>query len=163
MQKKEDFESYIISLGEEVCHFLISKGASLHDAQDCVQNTFYKLLISMETLSAERIRPWFYRVTLNDYIDLQRKITPYSFEEKQDSPLTAGGIESSLLKDEILSVLAGVKEEYGELLILKYYYQFSYDEIAKLLLIKPNSVKQKLARARAAIKKESGNTPWKNH
>lgn len=163
MSKEAGMESYFLSLGEEVCRFLMSKGASLHDAQDCVQNTFYKLLLSIESLSDEMIRPWFYRVSLNDYIDLQRKLKPFSFEVNQDSPLTTGGIESILVKEEILQVLSSVKEEYAEVLLLKYYYQFSYEDIAKILMIKPNSVKQKLARARASIKKESGDSRWKSH
>lgn len=159
---KDGLESYVVELGGEVCRFLMSKGASLHDAQDCVQNTFYKLLLSMDSLTEESIRPWFYRVSLNDYIDLQRKLKPLNFEPNQDSPVTSGGLESLLLKEEILAVLSDVKEEYGELLLLKYYYEFTYEEIAKLLLIKPTSVKQKLARARASIKKESGKSRWKN-
>ena len=41
MMKKENIlASYLISLGEEVFHLLLAKGAKKEDAEDIIQNTF---------------------------------------------------------------------------------------------------------------------------
>lgn len=61
-----------------------------------------------------------------------------------------------LAQDEILFLLKDVKEEYREIFYLKYYYDFSYREIAEILNIKENSVKQKLYRARKSIQEKIG-------
>ena len=52
---------------------LRSKGTSKEDAEDIIQNTFYKIYSMLSDLEEKTIRPWFYRVALNEFIDLKRK------------------------------------------------------------------------------------------
>lgn len=53
-------------------------------------------------------------------------------------------------------MLRDVRKEYKEVFFLKYYYDFSYEEIASMLDVKVNSVKQKLYRARNLIQSKAG-------
>ena len=156
MMKKENIlASYLISLGEEVFHLLLAKGAKKEDAEDIIQNTFYKVYTLLDDLTESNIRPWFFRVALNEYIDLKRK------KEQQNIHLTEEiysklkytdhEIDALLNKDEIFYLLKDIKKEYKEAFFLKYYYDLSYEEIATILDIKENSVKQKLFRARKFI------------
>lgn len=64
--------------------------------------------------------------------------------------------DAILNKEEILYLLKDIKKEYKEIFFLKYYYDFSYEEIARILSIKETSVKQKLYRARQAIHAKIG-------
>lgn len=74
MMKKEDIlASYPIDLGEEVLKLLLTKGATKEDAEDIIQNTFYKVYTLLGDLRENTIRPWFFRVALNEYIDFKRK------------------------------------------------------------------------------------------
>jgi RNA polymerase sigma factor (sigma-70 family) len=150
-------------LGEEVFKVLLSKGAKKEDAEDIIQNAFYKLYTLLDDLTEYNIRPWFFRVALNEYIDLKRKKEHQNIylNEKIYSKLqqTDREFETILNKDEIFYLLKDVKKEYKEIFFLKYYYDFSYDEIASILDIKVNSVKQKLYRARKIIRtKQDGGT-----
>jgi len=161
MMKKENvLTSYLIHLGEEVLKLLRSKGAKKEDAEDIIQNTFYKVYTLLDDLTESNIRPWFFRVALNEYIDLKRKkerqniyLTDKLYSKLQH---TDRGFDAILNKNEISYLLKDVKKEYREIFYLKYYYDFSYEEIAILLGINVNSVKQKLYRARKCIHKKIG-------
>ncbi|OEH92064.1 RNA polymerase sigma factor [Bacillus solimangrovi] len=163
MKKENILTSYLINLGEEVFILLLTKGAKKEDAEDIIQNTYYKMYTLLDGLSESNLRPWFYRVALNEHIDLKRK------KEQQNIHLTEEiysklhktdqEFEAILNKDEIFYLLKEVKKEYKEIFFLKYYYDFSYEEIAVILDISVSSVKQKLYRARKSIHaKIGGNT-----
>lgn len=155
MKNENVLASYLIDLGEEVFRLLLAKGAKKEDAEDIIQNTFYKVYLLLDDLTESNLRPWFFRVSLNEYIDLKRK------KEKQNIYLTEEiysklqhtdrEIDVILNKDEIFHLLKDIKMEYKEIFFLKYYYDFSYEEIAIILDIQVNSVKQKLYRARKFI------------
>lgn len=160
MKKEDILASHLIKLGEEVFRLLIAKGARKEDAEDIIQNTFYKVYTLLDDLTEFNIRPWFFRLALNEYIDLKRK------KEHQNIYLTEQiysklqyidcEFEAVLNKDEIFFLLKDIKKEYKEIFLLKYYYDFSYEEIAAILDIKVNSVKQKLYRARRFVHSKIG-------
>lgn len=160
MKKENGFASYLIDLGKEVFNLLQTRGAKKEDAEDIIQNTFYKVYTLLDDLTESNLRPWFFRVALNQYIDLKRK------KEQQNIYITEAiyaklqhidrEFDAFLNKDEIFYLLKDVKEEYKEVFFLKYYYDFSYEEIAIILDIKVNSVKQKLYRARQSIRTHIG-------
>ncbi|PEB50404.1 RNA polymerase subunit sigma [Bacillus pseudomycoides] len=160
MKKENILSSYLINLGEEVFNLLLVKGAKKEDAEDIIQNTFYKVYTLLDDLTESNIRPWFFRVALNEYIDLKRKKEQQNIylTEEIHSKLqhTDREFDAILNKDEIFHLLKDVKKEYKEVFFLKYYYDFSYEEIAAMLDIKVSSVKQKLFRARKSIHSKIG-------
>ena len=56
MNQKDTFTSYLIQIGEEVFLLLRSKGASKEDAEDIIQNTFYKIYSMLTDLDEKIIR-----------------------------------------------------------------------------------------------------------
>lgn len=160
MKKENELASYLISLGEEVFHLLLAKGAKKDDAEDIIQNTFYKVYLLLDDLTEDNMRPWFFRVSLNEYIDLKRKkdqqniyLTEEIYSKLQH---TDHEFDAILNKDEIFYLLKDIKIEYKEIFFLKYYYDFSYEEIALILGIQVDNVKQKLYRARKFIHSKLG-------
>ncbi|MCY9141307.1 RNA polymerase sigma factor [Peribacillus frigoritolerans] len=160
MKKENVLTTYLINLGEEVFKLLLARGAKKEDAEDIIQNTYYKIYTLLDKLTERNIRPWFFRVSLNQYIDLKRK------KEQQNIYLTEEiyskishidcDFDTVLNKDEIFYLLKDIKKEYKEIFFLKYYYDFSYEEIATILDIQVDSVKQKLYRARKFIHSKLG-------
>lgn len=161
MMKKENvLSSYLVNLGEEVFQLLLVKGAKKEDAEDIIQNTYYKVYMLLDDLTESNLRPWFFRVSLNQYIDLKRKkelqnihLTEEIYSKLQHSDRE---FDTILNKDAILYLLKDIKKEYKEIFFLKYYYDFSYEEIALILDIRVDSVKQKLYRARKFIHSKVG-------
>ncbi|OAB40859.1 RNA polymerase subunit sigma [Paenibacillus macquariensis subsp. defensor] len=160
MKKADVLASYLINLGEEVFHLLLAKGAKKEDAEDIIQNTFYKVYLLLDDLTERNLRPWFFRVSLNEYIDLKRKKEQQNIylSEEIYSKLQHIDCEFNTIlnNDEIFYLLKDVKTEYKEIFFLKYYYDFSYEEIATILDIQVDSVKQKLYRARKSIHSKIG-------
>lgn len=48
MKKEDVLASYLIDLGEEVFRLLLAKGAKKEDAEDIIQNTFYKVYLLLD-------------------------------------------------------------------------------------------------------------------
>lgn len=122
MKKENILASYLIDLGEEVFRLLLVKGAKKEDAEDIIQNTFYKVYTLLDDLTESNMRPWFFRVALNEYIDLRRKkeqrniyLTGEIYAKLQ---YTECEFETILNKDEIFNLLKDVKKEYKEVFFL---------------------------------------------
>lgn len=160
MEKNDYLTSYLLSLGNEVLSFLRSKGASKEDAEDIIQNTYYKIYTLLDALDEKTLRPWFFRVAFNDFIDLKRKkaskTISLSPEVLTSLHATENDFDRLFNTDEILYLLRNVQTEYREILFLKYYYDLSYEEIGDMLGMKLPTVKQKLYRARLAIRAQFG-------
>ena len=160
MKKNDALAPYLLDLGKEVYGLLQSKGARKEDAEDIIQNTFYKVYTLLDDLTETNLRPWFFRVALNEHIDFKRR------KENQNIHMTEAvysklqyrdrEFDAVLNKEEIFYLLKDIKKEYKEIFFLKYYYDFTYEEIAIILSIKETSVKQKLYRARNIIHAQIG-------
>ncbi|MGX6978899.1 RNA polymerase sigma factor [Vagococcus elongatus] len=156
MKDEEWLDSFLLVLGKDVSDFLMRKGASYHEAEDVVQNTFYKTLLALDSFNQDSLRPWFFRVALNEFIDLKRreKFRDPTPLEEVDLTEAENGLEKFFMRESLLHRLSKIKPEYQEILLLKYYYELSYEEISQLLMIKKDSVKQKLARARKQLREK---------
>lgn len=114
MKQEDELASYLIYLGEEVFKFLLAKGSTKEDAEDIIQNTFYKVYTLLDDLTEKNIRPWFFRVALNEYIYLKRKEKHQNIylTEKIYSKLqyTDGELEALLNKEEIFYLLKDIKK-----------------------------------------------------
>ena len=124
MKKENILASYLIDVGEEVFKLLLMKGAKKEDAEDIIQNTYYKVYTLLDGLTESNIRPWIFRVALNEYIDLKRKRAQHNISLSDDvySKLqqTDRELDALLNKDEIFYLLKDVKKEYKEIFFLKY-------------------------------------------
>ncbi|MGX7025217.1 RNA polymerase sigma factor [Vagococcus hydrophili] len=157
MRKGDSLDQFLLDLGNQCYRLLIAKGASPHEAEDVVQEAYYKLIKIVPELKESQIKAWFFRVALNQFIDEKRKIKRLVLVEQtffDDHPKKMDDYQRIVDLDQIECQLESVKPEYQEILILKYYYGLSYLEISDILEIKPDSVKQKLARARKSAIKE---------
>lgn len=150
--REPSFEEQLVTISVEVKHYLISKGANKEDAEDAVQTTFYKMLLLTDELSPRTIRPWFYRVAMNNLIDMKRRQKTGERLEKQVFTSGQELEEDKLEQEQLVQILRQLKEEYGEILMLKYYYQLSYEEIGTLLNHSEHNVRTLLYRARKAAR-----------
>lgn len=144
-----EYEEWLEELGIEVMRYLRKAGASKEDAEDIMQTTFYKMLTLMETVDVSELRPWFYRVAINEFFDYKRKEqrTRSRFQQLIHQFKRAPQAKSAELS-EALQILEQLKPEYREILLLKAYGDLSYTQIAERLGISEDTVRTKLYRAR---------------
>lgn len=141
--------------------YLIKTGCPKEEAEDIVQESFVKAVEYMDGVSVDKLSSWLFRVALNNYKNrLKRKsfinqlsIDGDSFFERL---IGDSDISEIIIKKEdnnrIIDCLTSLKEEFKNLLILKYELDLSYLEISKLLGIPENTVKTYLYRARNEFK-----------
>lgn len=131
------------------------------DAADACQDAFKKAFVSITRLDQlDRFYPWFYCILRNHCFNLLRRkktaATSYDMLEKQtqqkDSTTPRHEIENSEDRLLVQEALASLKEEFREVLVLKYFSAFNYEQISETLQIPRGTVMSRLYHARTAFK-----------
>ncbi|MGG6314121.1 RNA polymerase sigma factor [Paenibacillus macerans] len=140
-------------------------------AEDIIQETFLKVLSKSPDIEDEKqFIAWMKVLVRNATINYLRKVKKFRnevdvesvfFKEEPSADLESieNQIEVMLLEESIMNDLKDLKFEYRLLIELKWKKQLSYKEIALVLNCSENTIKQKLHRARAALKKKM-NLKW---
>ena len=150
----EDYAQDVLKIA-----YLYVKGQQL--AEDIFQEVFYKVMKNyhkFEHLSSEKT--WLIRITINTCKDLLRtswlrRVTTFGTLEEQnqtqyEQPFDMTQSESN---NELYEMIMKLPQRYKEVILLFYYEDFSYDEMAKILNIPKGTVQSRLARGREKLKK----------
>ncbi len=132
------------------------------EAEDAAQEAFMRAYVNLDRYDPERpFKTWLLSITSNHCIDRlrRRRLTWLSLEEPlpphpaltSDTP----GPEEALLTSErnllVQEMLADLSPEYRLAVILRYWYDLSYAEIAEMLGTTESAIKSRLFRARQAL------------
>ena len=125
------------------------------EAYDIVQETFIRAIREHRIFDLEfRIKAWLFRVTKNLCLNNIRNTT------RRSAILDANPMQDRQEPDQISQIFAGerslemmanmekLSEEHREILVLRYYDELSYAEIAHVLNLKLGTVMSRLSRAR---------------
>ncbi|KZE71605.1 RNA polymerase sigma factor [Paenibacillus elgii] len=161
IQKKVSFELYK--------HVYPSVVYILHDdaeVEDIVQEVFIKVINSPPIVENEnQLRAWLKVVARNTALNFVKKNKIYRnyidldtvFINTEDVNSEQGSlernVEAKVLEEDIIIYLKKIKPDYQQLIELKWKRQLSYKEIADEINTSENIVRQKLHRAREALRK----------
>ena len=164
------FESLVTAYERRVYSLALRSTGSEADAADITQEVFLRAYRSLDTFRGESgFSTWLYRITVNLCVDLARQNNPAeSLDDEQalEAPETRGAYQpetalaNSELRRELDAALSLVSEEHRKIVILRDVAGMSYADIAAALELEEGTVKSRLARARAALRKiliERGN------
>lgn len=144
---------------KEIYLYLLSLCRNREVAEDLVQETFLKALLSLKD-EHTNMRAWLYTVARNlyfNYRNRERRNVP--LEEIDDTLWDEEGANllNQLLADERLRLLYQALQHIGEqkreILTLQYYGGLSQKEIAVLLRISPENVRVLAHRGKRELKK----------
>ncbi len=134
-------------------------------AEDIVQDAFIKAFIHLDSFrSKSNFYTWLYRIALNsrrNYIrnsgrtvslDLIGEKVPQVRSERRDSP--ADVIERNEERKEVRKALTRLDERHRIILLLREFDGFDYQTIADVLHVSMGTVRSRLSRARAQLKRE---------
>ncbi len=134
-------------------------------AEDIVQDAFIRAFTHLDSFRGNsHFYTWLYRIALNSrrsYLRKNRVTVPIdSLVEVQcrvevtspDAP--ARSVERSEERSEVVAALSRLDENYRRILILREWDGFDYAQIAEILQVKMGTVRSRLARARARLRKE---------
>lgn len=137
------------------------------DSLDLVQEIYIKVFNNISKFNeAMPFHPWIRRIAVNTCINYKRDRNPNvislnskinedaSIEEKLASE---DDVEKTMEEEEVRNIiknkLTEIPEQYRIIILLRYYEDLSYDEIAELLNIPMGTVKNRLYRAKAILEK----------
>lgn len=128
-------------------------------SKDLTNETFLQTFEKLHTLKEqEKFRQWITVIARNITVNYFRKfnkeiltedIELYHKELVIDS--VAEIIETRELRNEVNIILDQLEQRFKEVLILRYYHEFSYEEIQSKLGIGLNTVKSRLYRAKKKV------------
>ncbi len=131
-----------------------------HEAEDAAQETFLRAYKNIRKYDAKRpISTWLLSIAAHYCIDQLRKkrmsmismdATPYL-----DPPDGSPGPEAKMATKEnqkrVQSLLLSLNPPDRAAIVMFYWYDFSYEEIAQSLALSPSAVKSRLHRARISL------------
>ncbi len=133
------------------------------DAEDLVQEVFLKAYRNMQSFdAARRFSPWIYRIAHNVFINAlkQKSRIPFFsldldtlFPHPRAKETADGDLQREELKTMLDACLGAMDAKYREILVLSYFEELSYQEIADVLRIPISTVGVRLARGRTALRR----------
>lgn len=133
---------------------------TVEDAEDAAQETFLRAFHSLPKYDQERpFATWLLSIAAHYCIDQirKRKMTVFSLEDIPDlefashDPLPETTISLREDQQRVQHLLRALSETDRATIILYYWYDFSYEEIAQTLSLTVSAVKSRLHRARRAL------------
>ncbi len=134
------------------------------DAKDMVQNAFIKAYVNIQGFdAARRFSPWIYRIAHNEFVNAlkhnkgRETVSLFDFDvlfphlaAKED---TEGEAKRRELKEILDRSLRKLHQKYREPLVLFYFDEMGYSEIADILQIPVSTVGVRIRRGKEALKK----------
>ena len=143
------------------------------DVTDILQNVFVKVFINLQSFDTDRLfNSWIYRIAHNETVTYLKKkgnekISFLDFDTMFPHPFAKETADKETLDKELETLLSSslslIPLKYKEVLVLYYYEELSYQEIADVLHIPIATVGVRLRRGKEQlerhIKKDEVSTP----
>lgn len=124
------------------------------DAADVTQTTFLKLFGKLEHYKPQfRLFSWIYRIAVNEAIhQLNRRRPQEAFEDMPGIDTSEDSAARDELRREIQAVLMELSQDHRVVIVLRYFGECSYGQIAEILQVPDKTVKSRLYTARQQLK-----------
>ncbi len=163
-EDRTKLETIYMKYYKEMYYTAMSVLNNTDDAQDAVQSSILKIathIKKIEEVNCSKIKHLIITIVRNTAIDIYRykQMHPYIQLEYVDGYSTdveqyLDGIIIRLEDVELFAEkLIELKNEYAEIVILRYYYELDETEIANILSISYGNVRTRLSRAKIALRK----------
>jgi RNA polymerase sigma factor (sigma-70 family) len=133
-----------------------------HDAEDLTQEVFVRVFRSLSSYTPGTFEGWLHRITTNLFLDQARRKSKIRFDalaEDSDSrmpgrvPSPDSQIDDRLFDDDVEAALADLPPDFRAAVVLCDIEGLSYDEIADVLGLKLGTVRSRIHRGRAMLRK----------
>lgn len=157
------FESLFNRYRDSVMQLYIQRtGGNRDDADDLLQETFLKVYLNLERYNpAYTFGQWVYTIARNTFIDfLRKKQENLSIDNDQNGPphspqsllpTPEESIINTQQRAQLEQYLEKMTPRYRKLIELRFFRDFSYEEIAAELQIPLGTVKTQIHRAREQL------------
>ena len=158
-------EMVIRKYRERLFYHALSIVTSGAEAYDIVQEVFIRAIRETRFFEEDfRIRAWLFRVTsnlcFNQVRDRNRRGAILDAAPREESARAeqVDHVFEGEQRGEVMAALDQLSDDHKEILVLRYYDDLSYAEIADVLDIKLGTVMSRLSRARCRLAEVMGTT-----
>jgi len=132
-----------------------------HDAEDLTQEVFVRVFRSLADYTPGTFEGWLHRITTNLFLDQVRRKARIRFEALPDDadrvagkdPTPAQLVDDRLFDADVQAALDALPPEFRSAVVLCDIEGLSYEEIAATLGIKLGTVRSRIHRGRALLRK----------
>ena len=157
MNKFTSLEAIYEQYFQDVYRYIYSLCCHTAMTEDIVQETFYRSYDYLDSLKDGRVKPWLFKVAYHTFIDMYRKEQRHIQYAKTSKLLSSRSIEDELIIKQDIERWLLLADELSDIqrniILLRDYHHFSYDEIANLTGLTLANVKVQLFRARKIVQK----------
>lgn len=149
------FSELIMAIEKELYLIAKTKLKNDDDIGDAIQETIYKSYKNIKKLRDNSLfKTWIIKILINECNNIYRKKSKYaiSYEEKEMENYLTVNDKSDNVEFEVL--IRDLDTEEKLILTLYYCSKYTVKEISKIVKIKENTIKSKMARARNKIRKQ---------
>lgn len=160
---KEAFGNIIEAYQGPVFNLAYRMLNNAHEAEEAAQEAFIRAYTRLDSYNPEhKFSTWLLSITSNYCIDIIRKRRAILLSI--DEPLAphpalmsekSAGPESQLMQNEeqilVQSLLEKLEPDYRQAVVLRYWYDLSYEEIADMMSTTVSAIKSRLFRARRQL------------
>ncbi len=141
---------------ELIYRFAYRLSGSQADAEDLTQQAFLTAQQKLEQLrDAGKARSWLLTIVRNSYLRSRRRqevVTELPFEERIDEQ--ASSLDTAIDEEALQRAVQQLPEDYRLPLILFYFNEMSYQEIAQHLDIPVGTVMSRLSRGKGYLRRQ---------
>ncbi|MGF3105425.1 RNA polymerase sigma factor [Rossellomorea sp. DUT-2] len=162
--KKGDLQAYshlITYYSPIVERFAYQMGNSFADIPDITQEVFIRVYRFLDGFSYAKFTTWLYKITLNVSRDFKRRENQHNNRVKKIGNEPSENVitpQERILRQEedrmLHECIQKLDGKYQIPIILYYFHEKKYEEMAEILSIKLSTVKTRLLRGKNLLKKE---------
>lgn len=157
------FEQLFKRYRESIFQLYVQRTGNRDDADDLLQETFVKVYLKLDSYNSDyTFGQWVYTIARNTFIDYTRKrrddvsvdSIPGGYSSIVPSAATPTPEESYInnqQRTQIEQYMAQMTPRYRRLIELRFFKDYSYEEIAKELVLPLGTVKTQIHRAREQL------------
>jgi len=133
-----------------------------HDAEDLTQEVFVRVFRSLDTYTPGTFEGWLHRITTNLFLDQARRRQRIRFDALSDeragtlrsaTPAPDTAVADRLFDDDVELALASLPPDFRAAVVLCDVEGLSYEEIADILGAKLGTVRSRIHRGRAMLRR----------
>lgn len=156
--KEQTLEAIYKAHYKDVFRYIYSLCRNREIAEDVTQETFYRFYSYIDEIKHNQFKGWLFRVAYNAFIDIVRKEKRHQdFWVNQKIIDTRSAEEEVFIKLHITNFTQYANElstVQRNVLVLRDYYQFTYEEIQHMTGLSLANVKVNLFRARKVVQQK---------
>jgi RNA polymerase sigma-70 factor (ECF subfamily) len=146
------YNECVDNFADGVYRFIVKNIRHTEDAQDIVQSAFEKLWVNRAQVLPEKAKSYLFTVAYHQMIDHIRKSNKMPLSDEASIPHQPINQAQTELKALLMRAVNELNPTQKNLVLLKDYEGYSYQEIAEIMNLSESQVKVYLHRARIILK-----------